>query len=110
MGSVIDYQKGHPILHIEIEDVHNAWMDECGNDVRFLLEVFSLLLAQMLMEHLDSSLLVESHVLAQVDFGVATLSQQADEPVVAQLLSSVVCHLRVSSHPFEGGMKLQIDL
>src|SRR5215470_15705291 len=94
MGSVIDYQKGHPILHIEIEDVHNAWMDECGNDVRFLLEVSSLLLAQMLMEHFYSCLLVESHVLAQVDFSVATLSEHFDQTVVAKLLTDTVDHSR----------------
>src|SRR5215471_14646080 len=96
MGSVIDHQKGHVALHIEIEDVHNAWMDECGNDVRFLLEVFSLLLAQMLMEHFYSCLLVESHVLAQVDISEATLSQQADQPVVAKLLTDTVDHRQTS--------------
>ena len=65
--------------------------------------------AQMLMEHLYSCLLVESHVLAQVDFSVATLSQQADQPVVAKLLSKSVRHLQSLHFTFEARMKLQVD-
>src|SRR6516225_8607629 len=48
----------------------------------YRLEVLGFLLTQMGMQHLDSRLLLEAHMLAQVDFGVATLSQQVDQPVV----------------------------
>ncbi|HXZ05861.1 MAG TPA: hypothetical protein VEH81_13585 [Ktedonobacteraceae bacterium] len=45
------------------------------------------------MQHLDSRLLVEPHVLAEVDLGVAALSQQADQAVVTKLLSKPTGHL-----------------
>jgi hypothetical protein len=42
------------------------------------------------MQHLDGRLLLEAHVLAEVDLGVATLTQQADQPVVAKLSTDTV--------------------
>jgi hypothetical protein len=45
------------------------------------------------MQHLDGRLLIETYMLAELDLGIATLSQQADESVVAKLLSKSVCHL-----------------
>ena len=62
------------------------------------LEMLRLLPPQMGMQHLDGRLLIKAHMLTQVDFSIATLSQQAGQPVVAQLLSKSVGHLRVSSH------------
>jgi hypothetical protein len=85
-------------------------MYERSNGLRFLLEVLSLLFSQMRVQHLDGCLLVEPYMLPEVDFSVATLSQQADQPVVAQLLSKSVSHLWPPHFTFESRMKLQIDL
>ena len=84
-------------------------MSERGNGLGFLLEVLSLLLGQMRMQHLDGRLLVESHMLSEVDFGIATLSQQADQSVVAKLLSKSVCHLRPPHIQSEARIQLQVD-
>jgi hypothetical protein len=49
------------------------------------------------MQHLDGGLLLEAHMLPKVDLGVAALSQQADQSVVAELLSKPVCHFLIST-------------
>ena len=67
-------------------------MHEGGNRLGFLLEMLSFLLCEVGMQHLDGRLLVEPHMLAEVDLGVATLAQQADEPVIAKLSSDAVGH------------------
>src|SRR5260370_28775013 len=72
---IVDHQKGHALLHIVIEDPHDARMDECGDGLGFLLEVLRLQLAQMRMQHFDGRLLVEPHGLSQVDLGIAPLTQ-----------------------------------
>jgi hypothetical protein len=106
---IVDHEKGHAILYIIIEDTHDAWMHERGNGLRFLLEVLGLLLGQMGMQYLDGRLLVEPHMLSEVDLSIATLSQQADQSVVAKLLPKSVCHLRPPHIMFEARMKLQVD-
>ena len=67
-------------------------MSQCSDGLGFLLEVLRLNTVQMRMQHLDGRLLIEPHVLSEVDLGIATLSQQADQPVIAKLLSKSVCH------------------
>ncbi len=85
-------------------------MHEGRNGLRFLLEVLCLSTAQMGMQHLDSCLLVESQMLPQVNLGITTLSQQADQSVVTKLLSNTGCHLRPPHITFEARMKLQVEL
>src|SRR5260370_34876288 len=46
----------------------------------------------MSMQHLDGRLQLEPHMLTKVHFRIAALSQQADQPIVAKLLSNAVCH------------------
>jgi hypothetical protein len=84
-------------------------MHERGNGLRFLLEVLRLLLSQMGMQYLDSRLLIEPHMLSEVDLGIATLSQQADQPIIAKLLSNAICHLRPPHFTFEVPMRLRVD-
>ncbi|HWZ17703.1 MAG TPA: hypothetical protein VNW73_02805 [Ktedonobacteraceae bacterium] len=48
-------------------------------------------------------------MLPQVDLGIATLSQQADQPVIATLLSKSVCQLRPPNIQPEARIQLQVD-
>src|SRR6266700_941812 len=98
------------LLHIEIEHAHNRRMRKGSNGFGFLLEVLGLLTAQMSMQHLDGRLLLEPHMLSEVDLSIATLSQQADQAVVTKLLSNMVCHLWPPPITFEAQMKLQVYL
>ncbi len=84
-------------------------MGERGDGLGFLLEVFGFLLAQMRMEHLHGRLLLEADMLPEVDFGIATLAQQADEPVIAKLLSDVVGHTVPPAVQCEARRSLQVD-
>ena len=84
-------------------------MHEGRDGLGFLLEMLGLNTAQMGMQYLDSCLLIQPHVLPQVDLSITTLSQQADEPVIAKLLSKAVCHLWPPHITFEAQMKLQVD-
>jgi hypothetical protein len=67
-------------------------MREPGNRLGFALELFCLAAGQVRMQYLDGCLQRQPYVLAQVDLGIATLSQQADQPVVAKLLSHPIGH------------------
>jgi hypothetical protein len=67
-------------------------VSQSGNGLGFLLEVFDLVACQVRMQHLDGCLQIQPYVLPKVDLGITTLSQQADQPVVATLLSNAVGH------------------
>src|SRR5260221_12115461 len=84
-------------------------MGERGDGLGFLLEVLGLLVSQMGMQHLDGGLLIEPQVLAQVDLGIAALSQQGDQAVVAKLLSSAIRHLRPPNVQLEASTRSQVD-
>jgi hypothetical protein len=85
-------------------------MSQPGNRLGFLLEVLGLNTTQVSMQHLDGRLQIQPYMLPKVDLGIATLSQQADQPVVSTLLSHPVCHLRPPSFQPEARIKLQLDL
>lgn len=84
-------------------------MDKRGDGLGFLLEVLGLGLGEMGMQHFDGGLLIEPQVLPKVHLGEAALSQQAHQPVVAELLSGAVCHLRPPDIRLEASIRAQID-
>ncbi len=92
IGGIVHHQEGHAVLHIEIEDAHDGGMSQLGDGLGFVLEVLGLLAAQVDMQHLDGRLLIEAHVLPEVDLGIAALPQQGDQAIVAELLSDAVGH------------------
>src|SRR6266436_2569568 len=84
-------------------------MNQRRNRLSFLLEMLGFLIGQMGMEHLDGRLQIEPHMLAQVHLGVAALSQQGYEPVVAKLLSHAVCHVWPPVLPQEARLSFQAN-
>jgi hypothetical protein len=78
MRGIVHDEKRHTLLHIEIEDTDDRGMSQRGDGLGFLLEVLGLNGAQMGMQHLDGCLLVEPHMLPEIDLGIAALSQQGD--------------------------------
>jgi hypothetical protein len=91
--SIVHHQEGHAFLHIVIQNAYNCGVRQLRDGLRFLLKVLCFLASQIRMQHLDGRLQLQPHVLAQVHFCIATLSQQRDQPEVAKLLSHPVCHL-----------------
>jgi len=49
-------------------------------------------------------------MLSEIDLSIATLPQEGDEPVVAELVSKSICHLQPPHITVEEQMKLQVDL
>ena len=92
IGGILHDQKGHPLLHIKIEDGDDGGVSESSNGLGFALEVLRFCVGQMQMQHLDGRLLTEAQVLAQVDLCKAALSQEGQQAIVAQLLSHAVSH------------------
>src|SRR5881227_2091901 len=101
VGGIIHHQKRHAILHIEIEHAHNRGMCQPGNRLCFLLEVLSLAARQVRMQHLNGCLQIQPYMLPKVDLSIATLSQQADQPVITELLSKAICHPRSPDVQYE---------
>ncbi len=84
-------------------------MSQRSDGLGFLLEVFDLLTTQVSMHNLDGRLLIEPHMLPEVDLSIATLSQQADQPVIAKLLSKTVCHPGPPNVQSEATISAKVD-
>jgi hypothetical protein len=67
-------------------------VSQLGDGLGFLLEVLGFCVAHMGVQQLNGGLQLEPNMLAQVHFSIATLSQQANQPVVAILLSHPIGH------------------
>ena len=61
------------------------------------------------MQHLDGGLLLEPQVLTQVHLGVAAPTQQAHQPVVAEVLSGAICHLRLLNTWLLAGTRPKVE-
>jgi hypothetical protein len=67
-------------------------MDKASNSAGLLAKDVPILAGQLRMEQLDSSLGPQVKVFPQVDLGETALSEQADQAIVAQLLSGAISH------------------
>ena len=100
VGGIVHDKKGQVLLHVKIEDAHDMGMHETSNRARLRAEWFDVVARQVGMQHFDGRLRVEVQVLSQVDVGKTALSQQAQQAIVAQVLSltpSTAGHPRTSS-------------
>src|SRR5205823_13899976 len=68
-----------------------------SNRARLPAEWLDVVARQVGMQHFDGRLRVEVQVLSQVDVGKTALSQQAQQAIVAQVLSHAAGHPRTSS-------------
>src|SRR2546421_5335008 len=97
IGGIVHDKKGQVLLHVKIEDAHDMGMHETSNRARLRAEWFDVVARQVGMQHFDGHLRVEVQVLSQVDVGKTALSQQAQQVIVAQVLSHASGHPRTSS-------------
>src|SRR5260221_2047869 len=95
---VLHHQEGYTLLNIEIKYVHNMRMLKGCNGVRFLLEGINILLRNSGMQDLDRcELLLEPEMLPQIDRSLAPLSKYPEQAIVAELLTTEICHDHGSS-------------
>src|SRR2546421_12599275 len=97
IGGIIHDKEGQVLLYIKIEDAHDMGMHEARNHARLRAEWLDVLAGQVGMQHFDGRLRVEVQMLSQVDVGKTALSQQAQQAIVAQVLSHAAGHPRTSS-------------
>src|SRR5436305_1870675 len=97
VGGIVHDKKGQVLLQVKIEDAHNMGMDETSNRARLRAKWLDVVARQVGMQHFDGRLRVEVQVLSQVDVGKTALPQQAQQTVVAQVLSHAAGHPRTSS-------------
>src|SRR2546421_6744299 len=97
IGGIVHDKKGQVLLHVKIEDAHDMGMHETSNRARLRAEWFDVVARQVGMQHFDGHLRIEVQVLSQVDVGKTALSQQAQQVIVAQVLSHASGHPRTSS-------------
>jgi hypothetical protein len=84
-------------------------VSQFGNGLGFLLEMFGLATGQVGMQHLNGCLQFKPYMLSQVDLSIATLSQQADQLVIAELLSKAICHYWPPDVQYEATIEVKVD-
>src|SRR6266571_4907478 len=98
VGGVVHDQEGGGVFNVKVENAHDVGVDKGGDGFGFALEVISGFVGELGMQDFDGRLLGgEAQVLAEVNFGEASTSEEADEAVVAELLAGAVGHGGLSS-------------
>ena len=86
VGGVVHDEERDAILDIEVQHTHNMRVDERCDGLGFAVEVLDV-----------GSLHVEPQVLAEIDLGETSASQETYEAIVAQLLTYTIRHTKPTS-------------
>ncbi len=79
-------QEGHPLFDAKIQHRHNMRMSHTSQIAGLNVKVPGLITGWPAMQHFESGFRVEVDMLPQIDTGETTLSQLADNAIVAKLL------------------------
>src|SRR5947209_2244998 len=97
IGSILHHQKRDTIFHIKVEDAHDMGMRETGQHACLSAELLATLTGEVGMQHFNSCLRIEVQMFSQIDLSKAALTKQANQAIVAKLLSYAVDHAYTSS-------------
>src|SRR6266849_7233538 len=98
VGGVVHHEERDAILDIEVKNAHNMRVDERCNGLRFAVEVLDVgSVCQLGVQDFDGGLHVEAQVLAEIDLGETSASQEKHEAIVAQLLTYTIRHTKPTS-------------
>jgi hypothetical protein len=92
LGSILHDQVRNPFILAKIEDTDNMRMNEMGQNARFLLKSVLHIGIQARIEDFDGGQAFQMNMLAQIDIGEASLSQQLQQAIVPYLLSNALRH------------------
>src|SRR5207249_103122 len=87
---VVHNQEGNVILHAEVQDAYNVRVPEVSNGLSFGDKACHIVLSELRMQDFNGGLCFQVEVFTEVDIGEAPLSKQANEAIVAQLLSYAI--------------------
>src|SRR5207253_1977919 len=97
IGGIIHHEKGEVVVYTKVQHPHNMRMHQAGNNACFFEEALLVIARQSYLQHFDGGLGVEIDMFAQVDFGKASASQDANEAIVAKPLTHKISHLHLPS-------------
>jgi hypothetical protein len=89
---IIQDEKGDIATDIKVVDAHNMGMAQPGNGAGFLLKRLDIALTQVGRKDFDSGYHIQAYMLAQIDFGKTTTSQQLPQAIVAPVLPNQITH------------------
>src|SRR5215469_15117578 len=87
---IVHDKKGRPLLHGKVEDAHNLGMLQTGERLRLREEVLHLFVFERGVQDFERGTAFEKDVLAEIDLSEAAVPKQAQETVVAQLLTNAI--------------------
>ena len=90
---VVHHQIGDAALHAKVQHPHDRGVFQVGNRPRLLAEACDLLCAEPGAEHLDGCVGPQVIMLAEIDFGKAALTEQAHQPILANVLANAIRHV-----------------
>ncbi len=96
MRCVVHHEKGSFPVPAEVDDAHDMGMRQARDGARLGEKTLHVLGCQLGVQHLDGDPRLQVDMLTQVDLGEAALVKQAQDMIVAQLLSCAICHLCIS--------------
>ena len=90
--SVIHRDEGRAMIDGEVADMNDIGMGELGERLRFGEKDLFVVFVERFEQDLDSSIIVQIEMFAQVDFCKCTFTEEASEAIVAKPLSLTIWH------------------
>src|SRR5882724_5469668 len=97
IGSIAQHQEGSFFMDAVVEDAHDIRVIEASNRFGFVEEVLEGIVGKLDAQNLNRILVLEIDMLAQIDIGKATLTQEFNQAIATYLLAQ--CKpIRTSRH------------
>src|SRR5712692_11866389 len=87
---VLHDEYGRALFHREVEHAYNLWVGQLGKRLCLNKELLYFFVCKRGAKQFKRGAIFKIEMLAEIDVGETTLSDQTDQAVVAQLLSCAI--------------------
>src|SRR5579864_5856525 len=89
---IVHYQKRCIVMQTEVQHTYDMWMVQASDSLGFGDKAAHIVIGNLGMQNLDGSLHLEIYMLAQINVGETSLTEQTNETIVTQLLPYAIIH------------------
>src|SRR6266487_2890107 len=90
--SIFHHQKRCIVMQTEVQHTYDMWMVQASDSLSFSDKASHIVIGNLGMQNLDSSLHLEIYMLAKINIGETSLAKQTNETIVTELLSYAIIH------------------
>src|SRR5579859_2549923 len=94
---IIHHEKWQFVGDAKVQHAHNMRMHKLSDSARLRAKFIHIFAGQLCVQHFDSCLRAEMHMLGKINIGESTLTYFANQAIVAKLLAYAIHHSRLSS-------------